>query len=105
MERRRKAVQSWAEKSNKFGVTTKLSANSRPSRCVIPFIYTLLIFTIPNGSSIFVYTGTGKSEIGAHIAYILAMANRQMNLKTRGQQCVLYCGPSNKSVDIVLRKQ
>ena len=45
-------------------------------------------------------TGTGKSETGAHIAYTFAMANRQLS----PPMCVLYCGPSNKSVDVVLGK-
>ena len=44
--------------------------------------------------------GTGKSETGAHIAYVFAMFNRHVG-KNR---CVLYCGPSNKSVDVVLSK-
>ena len=42
--------------------------------------------------------GTGKSELGAHIAYTFAMANKQLS----PSKCVLYCGPSNKSVDVVL---
>ena len=41
--------------------------------------------------------GTGKSVIGAHLAYIFAMSNR----KAKKHQCVLYCGPSNKAVDVV----
>ena len=44
--------------------------------------------------------GTGKSETGAHIAYTFAMANKQFSPR----KCVLYCGPSNKSVDVVLGK-
>lgn len=43
-------------------------------------------------------TGTGKSETGAHLAYIFAMTNR----KLKADKCVLYCGPSNKAVDVVL---
>jgi hypothetical protein len=43
--------------------------------------------------------GTGKSETGAHIAFTFAMANRQIESP---KKCVLYCGPSNKSVDVVL---
>ena len=45
--------------------------------------------------------GTGKSETGAHIAYTFAMANRQLESP---KKCVVYCGPSNKSVDVVLGK-
>ena len=40
------------------------------------------------------HTGSGKSETGAHIAYIFAMA-------LEGNQCVVYCAPSNKAVDVV----
>lgn len=47
---------------------------------------------------IIIDVGTGKSETGAHIAYTFAMANRQLSPR----KCVLYCGPSNKSVDVVL---
>ena len=56
-------------------------------------------------------TGTGKSETGAHIAYVFALLNRQLNQQSHresGQshrQCVLYCGPSNKAVDVVLGKK
>ena len=44
--------------------------------------------------------GTGKSETGAHIAYLFTMLNRLNS----AHQCVFYCGPSNKSVDVVLSK-
>ena len=70
-------------------------------------------------SSLLVYTGTGKSITGAHIAYAFVLLNR-MNaaeeLATVGGtmtdsgvdgphlKCVLYCGPSNVSVDVVLSK-
>ena len=40
------------------------------------------------------HTGSGKSETGAHIAYIFARVNE-------GNHCVLYCAPSNKAVDVV----
>ena len=72
-------------------------------------------------SSLLVYTGTGKSITGAHIAYAFVLLN-QMNAAAElatarefmgsaieddktGQphlKCVLYCGPSNVSVDVVL---
>ena len=41
--------------------------------------------------------GTGKSIVGAHIAYAFAIGNR----KVSSELCVLYCGPSNKAVDVV----
>ena len=44
--------------------------------------------------------GTGKSETGAHIVYALAMSNV---LRAR-DECVLYCAPTNKAVDVVLSK-
>ena len=40
-----------------------------------------------------VHTGTGKSETGAHIAYIFAQL-------LEDHQCVVYCAPSNKAVDV-----
>ena len=51
-------------------------------------------------------TGTGKSETGAHIAYVFAQLNQALNGRSSGSgyKCVLYCGPSNKSVDVVLSK-
>nr|XP_026693898.1 helicase with zinc finger domain 2-like isoform X2 [Ciona intestinalis] len=39
--------------------------------------------------------GTGKSYMGAQLAYFLWKSNGQLNKK------ILYCGPSNKSVDVV----
>ena len=47
--------------------------------------------------------GTGKSVTGAHIAYVLARLNRIINTSD-SHKCVLYCGPSNKSVDVVFSK-
>ena len=38
--------------------------------------------------------GTGKSETGAHIAYIFAQL-------LKDHECVVYCAPSNKAVDVV----
>ena len=51
--------------------------------------------------------GTGKSVTGAHLAYAFIVANNP-NLKSLPSnndekiKCVMYCGPSNKSVDVVL---
>ena len=46
-------------------------------------------------------TGTGKSETGAHLAYAFARLNKVKHPR----RCVLYCGPSNKAVNVVLGKQ
>ena len=46
------------------------------------------------------FKGTGKSVTGAHIAYVFAKLNKTLNTAD-SHQCVLYCGPSNKSVDVV----
>ena len=48
------------------------------------------------------FTGTGKSETGAHIAYIFARVLKQLRKKN---QCVIYCAPSNKAVDVVHGKR
>ena len=51
-------------------------------------------------------TGTGKSETGAHLAYIFAITNKEISEKDSysKKKSVLYCGPSNKSVDVVHSK-
>ena len=55
------------------------------------------------------YAGTGKSVTGAHIAYALAMKLREELQKRQGRKdrkektpCVMYCGPSQQSVSVVL---
>ena len=56
--------------------------------------------------------GTGKSVTGAHIAYAFAMMNRQKRKKPSSSAkggrppltCVLYCGPSNVAVDVIVSK-
>ena len=49
--------------------------------------------------------GTGKSVTGAHIAYVLAKVNKSLQTVTPdSHKCVLYCGPSNKSVEVVFGK-
>ena len=68
------------------------------------------------------HIGTGKSITGAHLAYAFVLLNRMReapepataefaDAATVGSaaalphlKCVLYCGPSNVSVDVVLRK-
>ena len=47
-----------------------------------------------------ILSGTGKSETGAHIAYALAMSNRDRGFN----ECVFYSAPTNKAVDVVLSK-
>ena len=44
--------------------------------------------------------GTGKSVTGAHLAYIFAKLNGRLKHGDKGK-CVVYCGPSNKAVDVV----
>ncbi|XP_071943708.1 3'-5' exoribonuclease HELZ2-like [Antedon mediterranea] len=45
--------------------------------------------------------GTGKSVTGAQLAYYFSEMNTQIQPTGKGQPQVLYCGPSNKSVDVV----
>ena len=53
--------------------------------------------------------GTGKTVTGVHIAYWFAQMNkkRSCSVQKDGEECsgfmVFYCGPSNKSVDVVAR--
>ena len=53
-------------------------------------------------------TGTGKSVTGAHIAYALAMKLcKETPLKETPhttKMCVMYCGPSQQSVNVILGK-
>ena len=49
--------------------------------------------------------GTGKSVTGAHLAFGFALLNRgERKPQLMKKPCVLYCGPSNKSVEVVLSK-
>ncbi len=54
--------------------------------------------------------GTGKSMTGAHIAYALAVKLKRERIKlaqddeTSLNPCVMYCGPSQQSVNVVLGK-
>ena len=47
--------------------------------------------------------GTGKSVTGAHLAYASVISSSQSEPDEK-IRCVMYCGPSNKSVDVVLGK-
>ncbi|XP_028380842.2 LOW QUALITY PROTEIN: helicase with zinc finger domain 2 [Phyllostomus discolor] len=44
--------------------------------------------------------GTGKTVVGFHIVFWFHKLNEELP-PTGGPRCVLYCGPSNKSVDVV----
>jgi hypothetical protein len=57
------------------------------------------------------FIGTGKTVTGVHIAYWFAKLNQRRIIPkadTDGKECkgfmVFYCGPSNKSVDVVARE-
>ncbi|XP_066521197.1 3'-5' exoribonuclease HELZ2 [Hoplias malabaricus] len=51
--------------------------------------------------------GTGKTVVGVHIAYWFFQENQKLpplqnnENKEPKKRCILYCGPSNKSVDVV----
>lgn len=51
------------------------------------------------------FIGTGKSTVGAHLAYAFAKLNQITRKKALSGQnknkCVVYCGSSNISVDVV----
>uniref|UniRef100_A0A672UI59 Helicase with zinc finger 2 n=1 Tax=Strigops habroptila TaxID=2489341 RepID=A0A672UI59_STRHB len=58
-----------------------------------------------------VFLGTGKTVVGTHIVYWFHKLNENSiekekilssdEEKPKGRKCILYCGPSNKSVDVV----
>ncbi|XP_022079225.1 LOW QUALITY PROTEIN: helicase with zinc finger domain 2-like [Acanthaster planci] len=45
--------------------------------------------------------GTGKTITGAHLAHFFTVMNRGLPPSGKGPPQVLYCGPSNKSVDVI----
>ncbi|XP_074066579.1 3'-5' exoribonuclease HELZ2 isoform X2 [Macrotis lagotis] len=55
--------------------------------------------------------GTGKTVVGVHIVYWFHKLNQEKpetaplplkgEKRDKGEKCILYCGPSNKSVDVV----
>ena len=50
--------------------------------------------------------GTGKSVTGAHLAFAFALLNKvEREPQLTKKPCVLYCGPSNKSVEVVLSER
>ena len=64
------------------------------------------IYVLNGGVSVMCYIiGTGKSVTAAHIAYALAMKLRTEKHKYSHlhlRPCVMYCGPSQQSVNVVL---
>ena len=80
----------------------------KPMQCMYPCSLTILLTT-----------GTGKTVTGAHLAYVLANKLRKDQLSSKSPQlsaaagsvsveelrpCVMYCGPSNQAVNVVLSK-
>lgn len=61
--------------------------------------------------NLLVFVGTGKTVVGTHIVYWFHKLNEDSVEKekilssdeemAKGRKCILYCGPSNKSVDVV----
>ncbi|XP_035243629.1 helicase with zinc finger domain 2 isoform X1 [Anguilla anguilla] len=55
-------------------------------------------------------SGTGKTVVGVQVVFLFVMRNKQVltsskktdnNGEKKKDGCILYCGPSNKSVDVV----
>ncbi len=52
-----------------------------------------------------IFTGTGKTVVGVHIVYWLSKdIQKHPASNSQKKRAVLYCGPSNKSVDVVAGK-
>ena len=69
----------------------------------------MIVYSIVCINRALFYIGTGKSVTGAHLAYAFIVANNPdlKSLPSNNDEkikCVMYCGPSNKSVDVVLGK-
>lgn len=60
-------------------------------------------FFIQCGGSerLWISTGSGKTNTGIKLVYLFCKINRQLEAEGKGKKTVLYCGPSNKSVDLV----
>jgi len=80
----------------------------------IKFLYQRHLLVLPEIFFGYLYVrllGTGKTITGVHIAYWFAKRNRQNTpprrttpveeIPEKAPPQVLYCGPSNKSVDVV----
>ncbi|KAK7490454.1 hypothetical protein BaRGS_00018240, partial [Batillaria attramentaria] len=47
--------------------------------------------------------GTGKTNTGIKLVYLFCKINRQLEKEGKGEKIMLFCGPSNKSVDVVAK--
>ncbi|XP_025110061.1 LOW QUALITY PROTEIN: helicase with zinc finger domain 2-like [Pomacea canaliculata] len=47
--------------------------------------------------------GTGKTYTGIKLIYLFTKINRKLLSEGKGKKVILFCGPSNKSVDLVAR--
>ena len=69
------------------------------------FWYSILHTYYKQHTHINTFIGTGKSTVGAHLAYTFAKLNQSTKKKALSGQnknrCVVYCGSSNISVDVV----
>ena len=45
--------------------------------------------------------GTGKTYTSIKLVYLFTKINRQLAARGKGMRTVLFCGPSNKAVDLV----
>nr|XP_054758115.1 helicase with zinc finger domain 2-like [Lytechinus pictus] len=45
--------------------------------------------------------GTGKTVTGAYLAYFFTQVNEKVPAMGKGRPQILYCGPSNKAVDVI----
>lgn len=46
-------------------------------------------------------TGTGKTYTSVKLVYLFTQINRKLAARGKGMRTVLFCGPSNKAVDLV----
>ena len=50
---------------------------------------------------VFLYSGTGKTYTGIKLLYLFNKINKTWHKEGNERKQVLFCGPSNKSVDLV----
>ncbi|KAK7490445.1 hypothetical protein BaRGS_00018231, partial [Batillaria attramentaria] len=82
---------------NREVIAPKLPRNNAPQRRAIQTALTKSLSLIQGPP------GTGKTYTGIKLVYLFCKINRQLEAEGKGKKTVLFCGPSNKSVDLVAK--
>ncbi|XP_025109726.1 helicase with zinc finger domain 2-like [Pomacea canaliculata] len=94
-DRRALGFQLEFQETNVPGV--KLPRNNKPQHDAIVTALTNSVSLIQGPP------GTGKTYTGIKLIYLFTQINRRLAEDGKGKKIVLFCGPSNKAVDLVAR--